>query len=156
MSLNTLRRWSDAGTLTCYRSPGGHRRYRGDDVQALLLSSESGSGRTPVDSRSSHAPAGDRDERRASLLTLARVAAEGVGVSECRVSLVDAHGACGLLIAHSRTQESTGVPEDEDEAGETLPTVREVLRTGRRLVISDLGSTSLLERSEAERAASAG
>ena len=148
MSLNTLRRWSDAGTLTCYRSPGGHRRYRGDDVQALLLSSESGSGRTgrlPVQ----QAPAGDRDERRASLLTLARVAAEGVGVSECRLSLVDAHGACGLLIAHSRTLESTGVPRDEDEAGEMLPTVREVLRTGRRLVISDLGSTSLLERSEA-------
>ena len=46
-------------------------------------------------------------------------------------------------------------PEDEDEAGEALPTVREVLRTGRRLVIADLGSTNLLERSEAEHAAPA-
>ena len=36
VSLNTLRRWSDSGKLTCYRSPGGHRRYRRGDVEALL------------------------------------------------------------------------------------------------------------------------
>jgi excisionase family DNA binding protein len=36
VSLNTLRRWSDAGRLTCYRSPGGHRRYRRADVEALM------------------------------------------------------------------------------------------------------------------------
>lgn len=36
VSPNTLRRWSDAGGITCYRSPGGHRRFRRADVQALL------------------------------------------------------------------------------------------------------------------------
>ena len=36
VSLNTLRRWTDAGRLACYRSPGGHRRYRAADIQALL------------------------------------------------------------------------------------------------------------------------
>ena len=149
VSLNTLRRWSDSGTLPCYRSPGGHRRYRRDDVQALLLSSENESGRVPRRLPAHHAPVGGGDARRASLLTLAHVAAEGVGVSECRVSLVDANGDFSLLIARSRTQRSAGAARDEEEAGEALPTVRQVLRTGRRLVISDLGSTNLLERSQA-------
>ena len=36
VSENTLRRWSDAGKLVCYRSAGGHRRYRRADVDALL------------------------------------------------------------------------------------------------------------------------
>jgi len=36
VSLSTLRRWSDTGKLACYRSPGGHRRYRRTDVEALL------------------------------------------------------------------------------------------------------------------------
>ncbi len=36
VSLNTLSRWGDAGKLTVYRSPGGHRRYRRADVEALL------------------------------------------------------------------------------------------------------------------------
>ncbi|NLE22447.1 MAG: diguanylate cyclase [Actinobacteria bacterium] len=36
VSPSTLRRWSDAGKLTCYRSPGGHRRYRRADLGALL------------------------------------------------------------------------------------------------------------------------
>lgn len=40
VSLNTLRRWSDSGKLTCYRSPGGHRRFRLEDVQALLVAEE--------------------------------------------------------------------------------------------------------------------
>ena len=48
-----------------------------------------------------------------------------------------------------RTHGGAGTAEDEEAAAEPLPTVREVLRTGRRLVISDLGSTNLLERSEA-------
>ena len=36
VSMNTLRRWSDAGRLACFRSPGGHRRYRLEDIRALL------------------------------------------------------------------------------------------------------------------------
>ena len=148
VSLNTLRRWSDSGTLTCYRSPGGHRRYRRDDVAALLLNSESESGRISGRVRAGHAPVGVRNDLRASLLTLAHVAAEGVGVSECRVSLDDGGGGFSLLIARSRTP-GGGSREDQEEVREALPTVREVLRTGRRLVISDLGSTNLLERSEA-------
>jgi diguanylate cyclase (GGDEF)-like protein/excisionase family DNA binding protein len=36
ISRNTLRRWSDSGKLACYRSAGGHRRFRREDVEALL------------------------------------------------------------------------------------------------------------------------
>lgn len=30
---NTLRRWADAGKVPCYRTPGGHRRFRAVDVE---------------------------------------------------------------------------------------------------------------------------
>ena len=33
---DTLRRWTNAGKITAYRTPGGHRRYRADDVRALM------------------------------------------------------------------------------------------------------------------------
>ncbi|MBM3146618.1 MAG: helix-turn-helix domain-containing protein, partial [Actinobacteria bacterium] len=36
VSATTLRRWSDAGRVPCFRSPGGHRRYRLDDLHGLL------------------------------------------------------------------------------------------------------------------------
>jgi len=33
----TVTRWAKAGKLPCIRTPGGHRRYRREDVEALLL-----------------------------------------------------------------------------------------------------------------------
>ena len=39
VSHNTLRRWSDAGVLRCYRTSGGHRRYRRSDLERFLLDS---------------------------------------------------------------------------------------------------------------------
>jgi len=33
---STLRRWSDAGKVPVFRTPGGHRRYLADDLRALL------------------------------------------------------------------------------------------------------------------------
>jgi excisionase family DNA binding protein len=33
---STLRRWSDAGKVPVFRTPGGHRRYAEDDLRALL------------------------------------------------------------------------------------------------------------------------
>ena len=35
----TVTRWADAGKLTAVRTLGGHRRYRQDEVQSLLVSS---------------------------------------------------------------------------------------------------------------------
>ncbi len=36
VSINTLRRWSDADKIPCYRSAGGHRRFRRTDIDALI------------------------------------------------------------------------------------------------------------------------
>jgi len=35
----TVTRWADAGKLTAVRTLGGHRRYRQDEVQNLLITS---------------------------------------------------------------------------------------------------------------------
>jgi len=35
----TVTRWADAGKLTAVRTLGGHRRYRQDEVQGLLVAS---------------------------------------------------------------------------------------------------------------------
>ncbi|MEI6449568.1 MAG: GAF domain-containing protein [Actinomycetes bacterium] len=40
VSDNTVRRWTDAGRIAAYRSPGGHRRFLAEDVQALLAEEE--------------------------------------------------------------------------------------------------------------------
>jgi hypothetical protein len=33
---STLRRWSDAGKVPVFRTPGGHRRYAEDDLRAMV------------------------------------------------------------------------------------------------------------------------
>ena len=40
VSANTVRRWTDAGRIAAYRSPGGHRRYLSEDILALLSDEE--------------------------------------------------------------------------------------------------------------------
>jgi excisionase family DNA binding protein len=49
VSANTVRRWTDVGRIAAHRSPGGHRRYLADDVQALLPSEEGGATAHPGD-----------------------------------------------------------------------------------------------------------
>ena len=36
VSLSTVRRWSDAGVLPSYRTPGGQRRYNRDQLESFL------------------------------------------------------------------------------------------------------------------------
>lgn len=44
----TVKRWSDAGTLRCFRTPGGHRKFRLRDVKAFLSDSREDSGISEV------------------------------------------------------------------------------------------------------------
>ena len=45
VSAASLRQWSDAGLVRVYRTPGGQRRYRRDDLDAFVASMrESSSG----------------------------------------------------------------------------------------------------------------
>jgi excisionase family DNA binding protein len=38
VSLSTVRRWSDAGVLPTYRTPGGQRRYSRAEVERFVAS----------------------------------------------------------------------------------------------------------------------
>lgn len=42
VSISTIRRWSDAGHLTGYRTPGGQRRFSADQLDAFLASLQRG------------------------------------------------------------------------------------------------------------------
>ena len=53
VSASTIRRWSDSGELHGHRTPGGHRRYRRDELDLLLS-------RTPA-MRAPSTAAGRRD-----------------------------------------------------------------------------------------------
>ena len=38
VSLATIRRWTDAGHISCYRTPGGQRRFSRDQLDHFLTS----------------------------------------------------------------------------------------------------------------------
>jgi excisionase family DNA binding protein len=38
VSLATIRRWTDAGHISCYRTPGGQRRFSRDQLDSFLSS----------------------------------------------------------------------------------------------------------------------
>jgi excisionase family DNA binding protein len=141
VSRNTLRHWSDAGNVRCYRSPGGHRRYRRADIQALL-----DAGPTPGSAaRSSDAV---EDTWRGSALdSLVAVATRGSGTTSCCVAVPDgdealrivaAYGDGGDLVAGGRLPLSA------------LPVEAEVLHGRRRLHIPDVARTGLLARTAAD------
>lgn len=44
VSVSTIRRWSDAGALPGYRTPGGQRRFSREQLDAFLASLERGEG----------------------------------------------------------------------------------------------------------------
>ncbi|MGI8593094.1 MAG: helix-turn-helix domain-containing protein [Solirubrobacteraceae bacterium] len=40
VSENTIRRWSDAGHLTAYRTPGGQRRFSREAIDAFMAEAQ--------------------------------------------------------------------------------------------------------------------
>jgi excisionase family DNA binding protein len=38
VSLATIRRWTDAGHISCYRTPGGQRRFSRDQLDGFITS----------------------------------------------------------------------------------------------------------------------
>ena len=45
VSLATVRRWTDAGHIACYRTPGGQRRFSREQLDAFVTSMSRGDGR---------------------------------------------------------------------------------------------------------------
>lgn len=41
VSLATIRRWTDAGHISCYRTPGGQRRFSKDQLDGFVDSLQS-------------------------------------------------------------------------------------------------------------------
>jgi excisionase family DNA binding protein len=46
VSLATIRRWTDAGHISCYRTPGGQRRFSKDQLDGFLSSLQGGERRS--------------------------------------------------------------------------------------------------------------
>jgi excisionase family DNA binding protein len=149
VSHNTLRRWSDEGRLTSYRSPGGHRRYRRADVQASLRRS----GPAPEMSGLDHDADTAGSWQEPALRALAAVAARGCGVTSCCIAVED--GADGLRVVSAF---GDGEPCDVGArlALSSHPAEAEVLRSGRRLPIPDVARTRLLARAAAAEYCRAG
>ena len=42
VSVDTVRRWADAGHLSCYRTPGGQRRFSRDQLDSFVDSMHRG------------------------------------------------------------------------------------------------------------------
>jgi excisionase family DNA binding protein len=45
VSLATIRRWTDAGHIACYRTPGGQRRFSKDQLDGFIVSLRGGRAR---------------------------------------------------------------------------------------------------------------
>jgi excisionase family DNA binding protein len=46
VSLATIRRWTDAGHVSCYRTPGGQRRFSRDQLDRFITSLQRNSAST--------------------------------------------------------------------------------------------------------------
>jgi excisionase family DNA binding protein len=42
VSLATIRRWTDAGHISCYRTPGGQRRFSREQLDSFITSMQRG------------------------------------------------------------------------------------------------------------------
>jgi excisionase family DNA binding protein len=59
VSLATIRRWTDAGYISCYRTPGGQRRFAREQLDVFMTSMRR-------DGHNGQAPDGGNDGSRAA------------------------------------------------------------------------------------------
>lgn len=148
VSLNTLRRWSDGGKLPCYRSPGGHRRFRRTDIEGLLRRQSTAEPDTASGGCLPTPPLADADGRLATTLpalaTLAQIAAEGIGVSACLVAAVGEDGGLRVAVAHTSADGPPAATPGTSLTRESAPAADEVRHTGRRVVIADIAASNVL------------
>ncbi len=158
VSQTTLRRWSDTGQLTCYRSAGGHRRYRRVDVDAVLATQ----GDAPSDPRTAAelagSPVGDRAApdrclraARAlpgALATLARVAVDGIGCGAATIALADGDDL-EVMADHARLGVACRLRRGQRCALDDAPASALAIRERRRVVIADLAATTVLSARQA-------
>jgi excisionase family DNA binding protein len=143
VSHNTLRHWCDDGHLRCFRSPGGHRRFRRADVEAALRASGRGGGQ---DVAAGAGPA-ETSWQDSALQALAGVAMMGTSATSCFIAVEDGEEALRVVAVHG--------DGDPPALGSTAtfasrPAEAEVVRGRRRLLIPDVARTRLLARAAAD------
>ena len=106
VSGNTVRRWTDDGVLTSYRSPGGHRRYLRDEVMAAMAAGRTGGGEALLAERLAPAGADLIVSLRRQVETLD--ASFAAGVDLIRLLLHDPAGVSRLVA--EKLAGLTGVP----------------------------------------------
>jgi excisionase family DNA binding protein len=63
VSLATVRRWTDAGHVSCYRTPGGQRRFTRDQLDVFITSMHRGGGTDRSDAGAARDRAGQPDAK---------------------------------------------------------------------------------------------
>jgi excisionase family DNA binding protein len=56
VSLATIRRWTDAGHISCYRTPGGQRRFSREQLDTFITAVATPAGRRAASSAASTWP----------------------------------------------------------------------------------------------------
>jgi diguanylate cyclase (GGDEF)-like protein/excisionase family DNA binding protein len=152
ISTTTLRRWSDTGQLACYRSAGGHRRYRRADVEAALATQGERLPGARTTSGLALAPsAGAAPERclhaaralSGAFATLTRVAVDGVGCGAATIALVDGDDL-EVVADHARPGVACRLRHGQRSALDDAPASALAIRERRRVVIADLAGTTVL------------
>ncbi len=103
---STLRRWSDAGKVPVFRTPGGHRRYAEDDLLTLLGEK----GRRPTYAAPTHDHAQNHQLAPADGPTIRPIANPGPGQLPHRANEVLRHIAELLSAVRGTAVDSPGLP----------------------------------------------
>ena len=150
VSLNTLRRWSDAGKIVSYRSPGGHRRFKRSDVEKLLAGQATAVTDSHVSAPSvtGELTASDAATLRSALGIIARVSAEGLGVSSCLIALIEGT-ALTAVAEHTQVATPRSMVLGDSIPLDDAPVAARVVRDARRVVVPDLANTTALSDPEA-------
>jgi excisionase family DNA binding protein len=148
VSLNTLRRWTDAGRLSCYRSPGGHRRYRTEDIESLLEQQSAASAPSRQDHATEHRAPLEGD-RATALSTIADAAAGTFQAVSCIVALCDVNATLVIAASQHRGRERPLFPVGSVVPIKAMPLAAAALQSGCTSAIDDLTDTRALSAADA-------
>ncbi len=143
VSHNTLRAWSDDGRVRCYRSPGGHRRYRRSDIEALVGGAADASA---AQGRGHDAAAGDARQD-AALEALAAAAALGSHTTSCCITVRESDDTLRVVAVYG---DGESPPAGATVPLASMPAEAEVVHSRRRVHVPDVARTRLLARATAD------
>ncbi len=166
VSANTLRRWSEAGHVPCFRSPGGHRRYHLTDIDTQLRASVRPPDR-PAPLRS-HArslapqspvlvddipptdPALAPASHDGHIRNLAVTTASGLNLPVAVIAWLVDNDTAAIVAAHPSGISPLGLPVGDLVGIRQIPLAEMVLSDDRTVAIGDLATSTELSRRDHE------